>query len=184
MEHQEEELVKGCVRGNRRDQELLYLKFSRKMMGVCLRYTKNKEEAEDLLQDAFIRVFSKLNQFRFEGSLEGWIRRVVLSTVFDHLRKHTFLVVISENEIAEEPEENEEWFSDVDLDRLVKAIQELSPGYRAVFNMFAVEGYSHKEIASILGISVGTSKSQYSAARRALQKKLKMFAPSSTFRIK
>lgn len=175
------ELVKGCIDGNRKYQELLYLKFCKKMMGVCYRYTQNKEEAEDILQDAFIKVYSKLHQFRNEGSLEGWIRRVVLSTIYDSFRKKSFLVVLTENNLREEPEEAEDFINEADFDQLVEAIRNLSPGYRTVFNMYAVEGYAHKEIAGILGISIGTSKSQYSAARRILQKKLKVYS-GSTFK--
>jgi RNA polymerase sigma-70 factor (ECF subfamily) len=175
----EEEMINGCVKGNRRCQELLYLKFSRKMMGVCFRYTRAQEEAEDVLQESFIRIFKKIDQFRFEGSLEGWIRRVVLNTVFDHLRKQNIMIALSDINEYEELETGEDLFPDVDLDLLINAIRELSPGYRAVFNMFAIEGYSHKEISAILGISVGTSKSQYAAARRVLQKKLKVYAPTS-----
>ena len=182
----EEELVKGCIKGNRRYQELLYLKFCRKMMGVCFRYSKNKEEAEDLLQDAFIRVFTRLHQFRYEGSLEGWIRRVVLSTIFDSFRKKTLMVVLSDYEISDEVSDTSDFMADADIDfeQLVNAIRELSPGYRTVFNMYAIEGYTHKEIGAILGISTGTSKSQYSAARRVLQKKLKVYSYSSSIKTK
>jgi RNA polymerase sigma factor (sigma-70 family) len=179
---EEEELVKGCLDGDKRYQELLYLKFCRKMMGVCFRYSKSREEAEDLLQDAFIKVYSRLNQFRFEGSLEGWIRRIVLSTIFDSFRKKTVMLVLTDNYAGDEDVSEDNFFSEVDFDQLLNAIRELSPGYRMVFNMFAVEGYSHKEIANQLGISVGTSKSQYSAARRALQKKLNFYNTSINFK--
>lgn len=177
---EDQELIKGCIKGNRRYQELLYLKYCRKMMGVCCRYTNIKEEAEDLLQDAFIRIFSRLHQFRFEGSLEGWIRKVVLSTIFDHLRKKTFLVALTDEMNIEEPGEDDEFISKVECEELVTAIRQLSPGYRAVFNMYAVEGYTHREIGELLGISTGTSKSQYSAARRTLQKRLKVYSNSSS----
>ncbi len=152
-------------------------------MGVCSRYTKTKEEAEDILQDAFIKVFAKLNQYRFEGSLEGWIRRVVLSTIFDSFRKKTFLIVLTD-QIAEEEPEEDDFMSEIDFDKLVTAIRELSPGYRTVFNMYAVEGYTHKEIGEMLGISDGTSKSQYAAARRALQKKLAPFWQTTSLKAK
>ena len=180
----EEELVKGCIKGNRRYQELLYLKFCRKMMGVCYRYSRSKEESEDILQEAFIRVFSRLHQFRFEGSLEGWIRKVVLSTVYDNFRKKNFLIVLSDFYSYEEIPVTSDFMSEVDFEELVNAIKELSPGYRTVFNMYAVEGYTHKEIASILGISTGTSKSQYFNARRILQNKLKIFSTGSSAKVK
>jgi RNA polymerase sigma factor (sigma-70 family) len=168
----ETELVNGCINGDRKYQELLYLKYCRKMMGVCYRYSRNREEAEDLLQDSFIKVFSRLKQFRHEGSLEGWIRRIVLTTIFDSFRKKTIMTVLSDYE-HEELSDPAEFMSGFDFNQLVEAIRELSPGYRAVFNMFAIEGYTHKEIGAALGISPGTSKSQYAAARRVLQKKLK-----------
>jgi RNA polymerase sigma factor (sigma-70 family) len=180
----EEELVKGCVKGNRRYQELLYLKFCRKMMGVCYRYSRSKEESEDLLQEAFIRVFSRLHQFRHEGSLEGWIRKVVLSTIYDNFRKKNYMIVLSSFDSYEETVDTSDFMSEVDFEELVNTIKELSPGYRTVFNMYAVEGYTHREIASILGISVGTSKSQYSAARRILQNKLKIYTPGTSVKVK
>ncbi len=178
----EEELVKGCINGDRKYQELLYLKFSRKMMGICYRYSNKKEDAEDLLQDAFIKVYSRLHQFRQEGSLEGWIRKIVLSTIYDSFRKKRFLVVLSDINSAEETEEAPDLFPEVDFEQLIEAIRNLSPGYRTVFNMYAVEGYTHKEIANLLGISTGTSKSQYSAARKSLQKKLNVFAEKPSIR--
>jgi RNA polymerase sigma factor (sigma-70 family) len=180
----DEELLKGCINGDRKYQELLYLKYSRKMMGICYRYTNKKEDAEDLLQDAFIKIFSRLHQFRREGSFEGWIRKIVLSTIYDSFRKKTFLVVLSENNITEELEEESELFPEVDFQHLIEAIRELSPGYRTVFNMRAVEGYTHKEIALMLGISTGTSKSQFFAARKALQKKLNVFDKKSAVKTK
>jgi RNA polymerase sigma-70 factor (ECF subfamily) len=168
----EADLVKGCLKGDRSYQELLYLKYCKKMMGVCIRYSKSKEEAEDILQDAFIRIYSKLHQYRNEGSLEGWIRRIVLSTIYDSFRKKNHLLVLNDMSDYEENVEETDFMDHVDMEELIQAIRELSPGYRTVFNMFAVEGYTHKEIASNLGISVGTSKSQYSGARRILQNKL------------
>src|SRR4051812_35614681 len=115
----EQELVKGCIRGDRRYQELLYLKFCRKMLGVCVRYTKTKEEAEDLLQEAFIRIFTKLFQFRFEGSLEGWVRKIVLSTIYDSFRKKNFLVVLTGIDEYEETFDVGEFMSEVDFEELV-----------------------------------------------------------------
>jgi RNA polymerase sigma-70 factor (ECF subfamily) len=172
MNSGEADLVKGCLKGDRRYQELLYLKYCKKMMGVCYRYSKSKEEAEDVLQDAFIRIYSKLHQYRNEGSLEGWIRRIVLSTIYDSFRKKNHLLVLNDMSDYEETAEEPDFLDQVDVEELIQAIRELSPGYRTVFNMYAVEGYTHKEIAAHLGISAGTSKSQYSGARRILQNKL------------
>jgi RNA polymerase sigma factor (sigma-70 family) len=179
----EEEIIKGCIDGNRKYQELLYLKYSRKMMGVCYRYSQKKEEAEDILQESFIKIFSRLNQFRHEGSLEGWIRKIVLSTIYDNFRKKKFMVVLTDS-IADEVTDTRDLFTETDFDHLINAIRELSPGYRTVFNMYAVEGYTHKEIGELLGISTGTSKSQYSAARKSLQKKLNMFENKSSLNTK
>jgi RNA polymerase sigma factor (sigma-70 family) len=174
----DEDLVKGCIKGDRRYQELLYLKFSRKMMGVCYRYTKSQQEAEDLLQESFIRIYKKINQYRSEGSLEGWIRKVVLSTVFDFLRKQNLMIAMTNIETNVEEVVTDDLFPETDLELLVQTIRDLSPGYRAVFNLYVIEGYTHKEIGKILGISDGTSKSQYAMARRVLQGKLKQFSPS------
>jgi RNA polymerase sigma-70 factor (ECF subfamily) len=180
----EVELIKGCLAGDRRYQELLYVKFCRKMLGICNRYTGSKEEAEDLLQDAFIKVFNQLERFRFEGSLEGWIRRIVINTIIDHFRKKSVMVVLTDYETYTESPADLDFVSNADFQELLNAIRELSPGYRTVFNMFAVEGYSHKEISEALGISTGTSKSQYSAARRILQKKLKVHSVNNSFNSK
>ncbi len=180
MEFTEKELVSECLKSNRRCQELLYLKFSRKMMGVCIRYTRSKADAEDMLQESFIKVFSKLSQYRFEGSLEGWIRKIVLSTVLNYLRKQNYQFQSIEEDLADTIEEEDDQFEHVELEKLVKAIRELSPGFRAVFNLHVIDGYTHKEIAEILGISPGTSKSQLYAAKLALQKKLGMHRPVKT----
>jgi RNA polymerase sigma-70 factor (ECF subfamily) len=169
----DEELVKGCVENNPLVQKRLYEKYARKMFGVCLRYTNDKDEAEDVLQNGFIKVFAKLDTFKNTGSLEGWIRRIVVNTALNHYRESKasmFDADIDEvaymlpgvNNVSETINEKE----------LLKLIQCLPPGFRTVFNLFAIEGYSHKEIAQELNITEGTSKSQFARARAALQKAL------------
>ncbi len=171
----ETDLIKGCIEGNRRMQEALYSRFSSRMYAVCLRYAGNAEEAEDILQEGFIKIFKKLNTFRSEGSFEGWIRRIFVNTAIEHFRRKRYLQTVSEKE------ENTIEGNDISvLDKMaakdiIALIKELSPGYRTVFNMYVVEGYTHKEIADMLGISEGTSKSQLSRAKVILQGLVKKY---------
>jgi len=157
-------------------QEELYNRFSGKMYAVCLRYSSNSDDAQDLLQDGFIKVYRNLNRVRAEESFEGWIRRVFVNSSIEHFRKKSLLITnVSEKE--EKLVENNDLSA---LDNLaekdiIKLIQELSPGYRTVFNLYVVEGYSHKEIGEKLGISEGTSKSQLARARNILQKKVSQY---------
>ncbi|MDI3319888.1 RNA polymerase sigma factor [Pinibacter soli] len=151
----------------------MYQKFSPKMYAICLRYASNADDAADLLQEGFIKIFKNLQKFRGEGSFEGWMRRVFVNTCIEHFRKKVYLNSITENE-----ERTIEDFSANALDNLaekdiVQLIQELSPGYRTVFNLYVVEGYSHKEIGDLLQISEGTSKSQLARAKMLLQKRVK-----------
>lgn len=150
-------------------QEALYNRFSPRMYAVCLRYAGNEDEAEDILQEGFIKIFKKLDSFRSEGSFEGWIRRIFVNTAIEHFRRKKYMQSVSEKE------ENTIEGNDVSvLDKMaakdiMALIKQLSPGYRTVFNMYVVEGYTHKEIADMLGISEGTSKSQLSRAKVILQ---------------
>jgi len=169
------DLIRGCLDENRRMQEELYRRFSPRMYAVCLRYAGNAEEAEDILQEGFIKIFKKLDSFRSEGSFEGWIRRIFVNTAIEHFRRKRYLQTVSEKE------ENTIEGNDISvLDKMaakdiVALIKELSPGYRTVFNMYVVEGYTHKEIADMLGISEGTSKSQLSRAKVILQGLVKKY---------
>ncbi|HUM97360.1 MAG TPA: RNA polymerase sigma factor [Chitinophagaceae bacterium] len=171
----ESDLIRGCLKDDRRMQEELYRRFSPRMYAVCLRYAGNAEEAQDILQEGFIKVFKKLDSFRSEGSFEGWVRRIFVNTAIEHFRRKKYLMPVTERE------ENtiEGKYLSV-LDNLAAAdimalVQELSPGYRTVFNLYVVEGYSHKEIGDILGISEGTSKSQLSRAKVILQDMVKKY---------
>jgi RNA polymerase sigma-70 factor (ECF subfamily) len=165
----ESDLIQGCIKGDRKMQEMLYLRHSPKMYAVCLRYAGNSNDAEDLLQEGFIKVFRNLEKYRGDGSFEGWMRRIFVNTSIEHFRRK-----IKMNNVSEVPEnsfEDKEWnaFESMAEKDIIKIIQQLSPGYRQVFNMYVIEGYSHKEIGEILGISEGTSKSQLARARGLLQ---------------
>ena len=169
------DLIKGCISGDRRMQELLYKKFSPKMYAICLRYAGNTDDAQDLLQEGFIKVFKNLEKFRNEGSFEGWMRRVFVNTSIEHFRRKVNLNSITENE--EKGIEDSTWnvLDSLAEKDIIELIQDLSPGYRTVFNLYVVEGYSHKEIGDMLGISEGTSKSQLARAKMILQKKVNLF---------
>lgn len=168
--HTESDLVNGCIRGDSQMQRELYDRYSSKMYGVCLRYAGNTNDADDILQEGFIKVYNNLHKFRGEGSLEGWIRRIFINTCIEQFRKKVKSYNISE---AHENTVEDGDLSAMDMlaaKDLVRLIHELSPGYKAVFNLYVVEGYSHKEIAQLLGISEGTSKSQLARAKGTLKK--------------
>lgn len=169
----DEELINGCMNNHAGAQKLLFEKHSKKMMGVCLRYVADYEEAQDILQESFIKVFQKISSFERKGSLDGWIRKIVVNTSLDYLRKnkeHKFQVEISVNENAVSTETTV--VESIQARDLLAMIQALPVGFRTVFNLFAIEGFSHKEIAGFLGISESTSKSQYARARMHLQKSI------------
>jgi RNA polymerase sigma factor (sigma-70 family) len=171
----ETDLIAGCIAGNRKMQEALYQRFASRMFGVCLRYAGNHEEGEDILQEGFIKVFKKIGSFRGEGSFEGWIRRIFVNTAIEHFRRKTYLQPITERE---EDTVKGDYISVLDTlaeKDIIKLVQQLSPGYRTVFNMYVVEGYTHKQIGDILGISEGTSKSQLSRAKNLLQELVRTY---------
>lgn len=166
-------LVIECVKGNAKAQRMLFDKFASKMMAVCMRYANDTMEAEDVLQEGFVKVFGKLSDFKMEGSLEGWIRRIMVNTSLDALRKNKRFQNDSKLEDVDFKTSSSELASDQLLaEDLLKMIQALPEGYKIVFNLFAIEGYSHKEIADLLGVSENTSKSQYSRARAYLRHEL------------
>lgn len=171
----ENDLIKGCMEGNRRMQEELYSRFSSRMYAVCLRYAGNAEEAEDILQEGFIKVFKKLDSFRSEGSFEGWVRRIFVNTAIEHFRRKRYLMPVTEKEENTIEGKYNSVLDDLGAKDILALVQELSPGYRTVFNMYVVEGYTHKEIADMLGISEGTSKSQLSRAKVILQDMVRAF---------
>jgi RNA polymerase sigma factor (sigma-70 family) len=171
----ESDLLAGCMEGNRRMQEELYRRFSPRMYAVCLRYAGNAEEAEDILQEGFIKVFKKLGSFRSEGSFEGWVRRIFVNTSIEHFRRKRYLMPVTEKEENTIEGKYLSVLDDLAARDIMALVQELSPGYRTVFNMYVVEGYTHKEIGDMLGISEGTSKSQLSRAKVILQDMVKQF---------
>ena len=170
----EYEIINGCLQNKRKSQDELYRLFSSKMFAVCLRYAANREEAEDMLQDGFIRVFSSLNDFRQEGSLEGWIRRTMINTAINYYRKN---LKFSNDMVMKETDclgcAETEVLSKLSADELMGLVRHLPQGYRMVFNMNVIEGYTHKEIAGMLNISINTSKSQLMKARITLKAKVK-----------
>lgn len=169
----DETLVVECVKGNAKAQRMLFEKFAPKMMAVCLRYSKDVEEAEDILQDGFIKMFSKLPDFKMEGSLEGWVRRIMVNTSLDAIRRNKKHLGDSKLEDVDFRISSQESTMDHLLaEDLMKLVQKLPDGYKVVFNLFAIEGYSHKEIADLLGVTENTSKSQYSRARAYLRAQL------------
>ena len=171
----ESDLIEGCLRGDRKMQEALYQRYAPKMYGVCLRYAGNAEEAEDILQEGFIKVYNKMSSYRGDGSFEGWIRRIFVNTAIEHFRKKIYLQPITE---MEENSVEGKYLSVLDNlaeKDIIQLVQQLSPGYRTVFNMYVIEGYTHKQIAEAMGISEGTSKSQLSRAKQILQDLVKRF---------
>lgn len=168
-------LVNGVLRGDARSEELLYRRFSVPMFRVCLRYAANRQEAEDMLQEGFMRVFTDLRDFRGEGSLEGWIRRVVIRSALRWLRRRRAFESLDgvSDSLLQQTDESPEPDLLIHENCLVtELLQQLPPGYRTVLNLHVIEGYSHEEIAGLLGIHVGTSRSQLSKARTTLRKLL------------
>ncbi|MCB0476620.1 MAG: RNA polymerase sigma factor [Crocinitomicaceae bacterium] len=167
----EEDIVKGCYDNSPKAQKMLYERFASKMLGVVLRYAKDEDEAYDILQDGFVKVFSKIHSFNMEGSLEGWIRRIMVNTALDQYRKNKkYQKDVKLDDVSFFLEHDDFIVESLAANDLMKIINAMPRGYRIVFNMFAVEGYSHKEIADKLGVSENTSKSQYSRARQFVKK--------------
>jgi RNA polymerase sigma factor (sigma-70 family) len=171
----EPDLLRGCLSGDSKMQEELYTRFSAKMYAVCLRYSNNAETAQDLLQDGFIKIFKNLQNFRGEGSFEGWVRRIFVNTSIEHYRKKSNLFSLNEREDLTLEDNSLNALDKLAEKDIIKLIQELSPGYRTVFNLYAIEGYSHKEIGTMLHINEGTSKSQLARAKGILKKKVEQF---------
>jgi RNA polymerase sigma factor (sigma-70 family) len=166
-------LVIECIKGNPKAQKALFDRFAPKMYSVCLRYMKKTEPAEDVLQDALVKVFSKLSDYKNEGVLEGWIRRIVVNTCLDQLRKNAKFLGDIQAEEVEYKLENQSFIAEkLMAEDLMKLVQQMPDGYRVVFNMFAIEGFSHQEIAEKLGVTESTSKSQYLRARAYLRDRI------------
>lgn len=169
-----EDIINGCKKGKRQSQELLYRQFAAKMFAVCLYYAGNKMEAEDFLHNGFIKVFENIKQYQKKGAFDAWMRKIFMHTALEKYRqKKNLLFSDSKAEDLLFESTEEDVYSRISTENLMGIIQQLSPAYRMVFNLFAIEGYSHKEIGDLLGISEGTSKSNLSRARLQLQKQLK-----------
>jgi RNA polymerase sigma factor (sigma-70 family) len=175
-----EQIISGCLGNDRRSQEKLFKLYYGKMLSVCMRYSTDRDSAEEVVQEGFIKIFDKLEAFDYKGSFEGWMRRIMANTAIDSIRKSKKDPILTDNDEdfklgASNPmiESEEIELSGIKAEIAMEAINELSPSYKAVFNLYVFEDYKHKEIAEILGISEGTSKSNFAKAKMNLQKILK-----------
>ena len=170
----ENQLIAGCLKGDRKAQKELYDLYSRKMMGVCLRYVNDRETARDLLQDGFIKVYTTMHSYTGSGAFEGWMRMIFVNGALEYLRKTDVLRNSADiGSLSEQVGENETAVSKLSTEELMGLIKQLPDGFRTVFNLYAIEGYSHKEIAGMLHITESTSRSQYVRARQWLQEQIK-----------
>ena len=170
--HNLNEIIEGCKQGERSSQGLLYKTYASKMLAVCARYAKDNFEAEDMLQVGFVKIFEKIKDYKGEGSFEGWVRRIMVNTSIEFYRKNARMFPVVDIDSAPETQVQENQLNKINMNDLLNIIQKLSPGYRMIFNMYAIEGFSHREIAEELGISEGTSKSQLARARAILQENI------------
>lgn len=169
------ELIRLCKKRNRDAQKAIYLYYHKKMFALCLRYAGDFHLAEDFLQDGFIRVFTQIDKYSGHGSFEGWMRRVIINTCIEQLRRSAFIYPLLDHHqenLTEDFNHDSELLPNFTYNELLKMVQELPAGYRTIFNLYAIEGYNHREISEMLNISEGTSKSQVARARIALQKKI------------
>ncbi|MEP6597134.1 MAG: sigma-70 family RNA polymerase sigma factor [Ginsengibacter sp.] len=165
------QLIQACINGDRHSQNKLYELFGPKMFSICIRYSKNREEAEDILQEGFVQVFRSLCKFRFEGSFEGWIRQIMVYSAIRYYRsKSKMHPVINIESVNAEEAGNESILSQLGKKELLKMIQKLPTAYRLVFNLYVFDGMKHREIAGLLNISEGTSKSNFFDAKKILQR--------------
>ncbi|NOR28965.1 MAG: sigma-70 family RNA polymerase sigma factor [Lutibacter sp.] len=170
------ELVKQCAKNDRKAQGEIYQLFSGKLFSICLKYSKNKQEAQDNFQDGFITIFNKIGQFKFKGSFEGWLKRVMVNTILLKYRQKNVLNLVTEeipDEVIVDIDDDE-----VSLDFLLNLIQELPDRYRMVFNLYVLDGFSHKEVSKMLQIAEGTSKSNLARARAILKQKIELHQES------
>jgi RNA polymerase sigma factor (sigma-70 family) len=166
-------IINDCASGEVRAQEKLYRMFAPKMFGVCLRYAKDNTEAEDNLQDGFIKVFMNIKSFRHAGSFEGWVRRIMVNVSLEKYRKQHLMHPVEDIGIYEQVKFSDDILDKISANELIELIQQLSPRYRMVFNLFVLEGMNHKEISEEMKISVGTSKSNLARSRDILKRKVK-----------
>lgn len=176
-----EQLIHDCCKGNTKAQEQLYRLLSSKLFSVCLKYSRSYEEAQDNFQEGFLLLFKKINQFKFKGSFEGWAKRLMINFILQQYRNQGVFEIISEKIPNEEEVEIDE--DNVSMDFLIKIIQELPDRYRLVFNLYVMDGYSHKEIAEMLAITIGTSKSNLARAKTILKEKIESQAQTKLPRV-
>lgn len=169
----EKELIEGCLKNNRTCQEALYRKYSRKLLGICLRYAKSDLEAEDMMQEAFIKIFRNLDKYAFTGSFDGWLKRLTINVSIEHYRKNKRLIFVETIHEEQEPVFDTGVLDKLSASEITGVINRMPEGYRVVFNLYAIEGFTHKEIAEMLAIAEGTSKSQYARAKNYLVRLLK-----------
>lgn len=166
-----EQLIKGCIAGHRQSQSELYALYSPKMFPICLRYSKNREEAEETMQEGFLKVFNHLYQYKWLGYFDGWVRKIMVNTALEKYRNQSCLYqVISVDNISEKNFSTEDILQQINTKELIVMIQKLPPAYRMVFNLHVFEGMKHREIAKQLGVTEGTSKSNLADARKILQR--------------
>ena len=179
------ELIKNCEKGEAKAQKFLYEHFYVSLLGICMRYTSGEDEAKDVLQESFIKIFKNLHKYTFNGSFEAWIKRITINNAIDNYRKKKKEISIFDNEniidlanntkekydIEDDDESSEEDIYDlIQINDVMEAVQFLSPAYKTVFNLYVVDGYSHQQIADELGINIGTSKSNFAKAKKNLKK--------------
>lgn len=169
----EEDIIAGCLKKKHRAQKQLYKRYYNKMFGICLRYCSYRNEAEDIVLDGFFNIFSKIHLYEKKGPFEAWMRRIMINTAIDHYRKNLkFNGHASLDDLGYEENIKVHLPDHLTRDKILETVQQLPEGYRMVFNLYAIEGYAHKEIAAMLGVSENTSKTQLLKARKYLQKKL------------
>jgi RNA polymerase sigma-70 factor (ECF subfamily) len=168
-----DKIIEGCRKGQRSFQKLLYDRYAPVLLGICIRYSNSTDEAEDVLQDGFIKILKQINKFEKKGSFEGWMKRIIVNTAITNYRKNQKRYNQSEIDSYNEQYNSTSMYeTDFTHEELLAIINELPEGYKIVFNLYAIEGYMHKEIAELLGIDVATSKSQYSRAKKSIRLKM------------
>jgi RNA polymerase sigma factor (sigma-70 family) len=177
QKHEEMQLVEGCKRESRIAQKELFSKLYGRLLSICMRYSDDRDEAEDILQNGFIKVFKSIDNYKGDGSFEGWVKRIIVNTAIDNYRRKKIRPVVTDTELTdrmgdqlEDELEDESVYEKIPISAVMEAVQKLSPAYKTVFNLYVLEGYNHNEISETLGISVGTSKSNLSKARFNLKK--------------
>ncbi|TXC81649.1 RNA polymerase sigma factor [Luteibaculum oceani] len=169
------EAIEGCCNNDRKSQEYIHRRYYQTLLPICLRYTRNMDQAEDILQNSFIKIFNSIDRYGYKGSFEGWLKRIVVNTSIDfhRSRKSDFLLLPEDKQMEDfdrEEEGDEEWNYPYSPKQVMEAIQQLTPAYKMVFNLYVIEDYTHKEIADMLGVSIGTSKSNLLKAKARLRK--------------